>query len=83
MTEKEKYHQVRKEAGATGLVLLAIIVFWAVAGFGLAACDVKVFHMPLWVVASCFGTWFLGVALVRFLTSCVFKDMNLEEDSHE
>ena len=83
MTEAEKYRQVKKEAGATGLVLLALIIFWVVAGFGLASLQVTVFHLPLWVVAACFGTWFLSVFFVRILTKYVFKDMDLEEDAHE
>ncbi len=83
MTEEEKYRQIKREALATGGALAVIIVFWLAAGFGLAPLRVQVFHLPLWVVASCFGTWLLSVVLVRLLTKYVFRDMNLEEDSHE
>ena len=80
MTNEEKYRQVRHEAVCTGLVLAAIIVFWCLAGFGAASQDIRVFHLPLWVVTSCIGTWVFALVLVRILTKKVFKDMNLEED---
>ena len=80
MTNEEKYQQVRRDAAATGLVLAAIILFWCLAGFGAASLNVKIFHLPLWVVTSCIGTWMFALVLVRFLTKKVFKDMDLEED---
>lgn len=40
MNRKEKFKQANREANATWLALLIVIVFWCVAGFGLA--DVKV-----------------------------------------
>ena len=36
MSEKEKYLQIRREAMWTGITLLILIVFWVLAGFGLA-----------------------------------------------
>ena len=46
MTNEKKYHQVRKEAKATGLALLAIIIFWIITGFGAATLDIKIFVFP-------------------------------------
>ena len=80
MTEKEKYEQVKKEARTTGLALLGLIVFWVVAGFGAAQLDIRVLHLPLWVITSSIGTWMVAIGIAKFLTRCVFKDMNLEED---
>ncbi len=80
MTNEEKYQQIRHEAASTGLVLAAIILFWCLAGFGAAALDIKIFHLPLWVVTSCLGTWLLAVVLVHLLIKKVFKDMDLEDD---
>ena len=36
MNRKEKFKQANREANATWLALLIVIVFWCVAGFGLA-----------------------------------------------
>ena len=47
MTNEAKYKQVCKEAKATGFALLALIVFWLLAGFGAAQLDIRVFHLPL------------------------------------
>lgn len=80
MTNEKKYAQVRKEAMYTGLALVFLILFWIVAGFGLAQVDVKVFHLPLWAVTSSVGVWAMAVLLVKFLTKYVFADMSLQDD---
>ena len=80
MTNEAKYKQVCKEAKATGFALLALIVFWLLAGFGAAQLDIRVFHLPLWAVTSSIGTWMVAILLVKFLTSFVFKEMSLEDD---
>ena len=46
----EKYRQVRKEAKATGGLLVLLILFWCFAGFGLSGVDVEMFGLPLWAV---------------------------------
>ena len=74
MTPWEKYRQVAREAVGTGWALLALILFWCAAGFGLA-------HVPLWVWVAIGGTWFLAVFLVKFLTAKVFRDMALDEEA--
>ena len=60
MTERGKYRQIKREAIATGVVLLLLILFWLVAGFGLSGLDVKVFHLPLWAVMGTVGVWFMA-----------------------
>lgn len=77
MTEKEKYSQIRREALATGLVLVILIGYWCVAGFGLAGMDVRIAHLPLWVVAGVPGTWLVAIILVKLLLKLVFRDMEL------
>lgn len=83
MTEKEKYRQVCREAAATGIALLILIVFWLFAGFGLSGSDVTIFRLPLWAAASTVGVWFFSIVLVWALTKFVFKDMDLGEDRHD
>ena len=80
MTERGKYRQIKREAIATGVVLLLWILFWLVAGFGLSGLDIKVFHLPLWAVMGTVGVWFMGILLVRVLTKTVFRDMPLSEE---
>lgn len=81
MTERGKYRQIQREAIATGVVLLLLILFWLVAGFGLSGTDIRIFHLPLWAVMGSFGVWFMGIFLVRILTKTVFKDMPLSEEA--
>ena len=81
MTRKEKYLQMRKEAGYTGLALLLLILFWLLAGFGAAQLDVTVFH--LWTVTSSIGVWFMAILLVNILTKYIFQDMSLQDEEVE
>ena len=81
MTPWEKYRQVAREAVGTGWALLALILFWGAAGFGLAHVPVTFAHVPLWVWVAIGGTGFLAVFLVKFLTAKVFRDMALDEEA--
>lgn len=78
MNDYEKYRQVRREAAATGLLLLVLIVFWLFAGFGLSQVEAEVFHLPLWVWASTVGVWLVAILGVAALIRFVFRDMDLE-----
>ena len=79
MTPKEKYRQLCREAGATGLVLLTLIILWCVLGFGLSSSQVMVFGLPLWAVMGTVGIWLLAIALTFVLVKFVFKDMSLSQ----
>ena len=83
MTEKEKYRQVCREAAATGIALLILIVFWLFAGFGLSGSTVTIFWLPLWAAASTVGVWLFAIVLVWVLTKWVFKDMDLGDERHD
>ena len=85
MTKKDKYRQVQREAIATGIVLVLLILFWLASGFGLAGSDIRIFHLPLWAMMGSIGVWFMAIFLVRILTKLVFRDMPLsgEEERHE
>lgn len=83
MSEKAKYRQVQREALWTGVALLALILFWLVAGFGLSGTEVKLFHLPLWAVAGSVGVWGMAILLVRLLIGTVFRDMPLEDTEEE
>lgn len=82
MTRKEIYRQLCREAGATGLVLLALIVLWCIFGFGgfaLTGAEPFLFGLPLWALAGTVGIHLTAILLVRVLTRSVFRDMPLEE----
>ena len=83
MTEKEKYRQVCREAVATGIALLILIVFWLFAGFGLSGSTITIFRLPLWAAASTVGVWLFAIVLVWILTKFVFKDMDLGDERHD
>lgn len=83
MTDEKKFRQMKKEAAFTGLALLALILFWLVAGFGAAKLDVTVLHLPLWALTSSIGVWFAAIVLVKFLTGKIFKDMDLDDGEND
>ena len=80
MTREEKYRQVRREAGATGVLLALIILFWCAAGFGLAGVPVFVFGLPLWAVMGTVGVWLFALVGVYVLVHGWFADMSLEDE---
>lgn len=82
MTRKEKYRQICREARATGLILLALIVLWCCFGFGgfaLTGAEPLLFGLPLWALAGTLGLWLTAIVLVWGLTHFVFRDMPLED----
>ena len=83
MTDAEKLAIVRREALYTGLALAVLIVFWLVAGFGLAGVDVKIFHIPLWAIAGTIGVWLFAICVSWVLSRKLFRDMDLGGDGNE
>ena len=80
MKRKDKFEQIAKEAKAVLWALIAIIVFWIIAGLGVSRLDITLFHTPLWVITGCVGTWIFSIIVVVFLMKRVFKDFSLEEE---
>ena len=80
MTREEKYRQVRREAGATGVLLALLILFWCAAGFGLAGVPVFVFGLPLWAVMGTVGVWMFAIVGVYVLVHGWFADMSLDDE---
>ena len=83
MSNNQKYLQIRREAAFTGLALLALILFWLVAGFGTASLDVKIMHLPLWAVLGSIGVWAMAIALTFMLTHFVFRDMDFDDEGSD
>lgn len=83
MTTREKFQQVNKEAKATLLVLLLVILFWTISGIGVSRLNITIFHTPLWAITGCIGTWLFSVVAVWVLVKKVFKNFDLEEEEEE
>ncbi|MBQ8663816.1 MAG: YhdT family protein [Eubacterium sp.] len=80
MKREDKFKQIAKEARAVLWALLAIIIFWIIAGLGISRLNITIFHTPLWVITGCVGTWIFSIVIVVFLMKRIFKDFSLEED---
>lgn len=80
MKQKDKFEQIAREVKAVLWALLAIILFWIVAGLGISRLDITLFHTPLWIITGCIGTWIFSIIVVVFLVKRVFKDFDLEEE---
>ena len=80
MNRKQKYGPIRREAIACFWALVAIIVFWTIAGIGVSRLNITIFHTPLWAITGCIGTWIFSVALVIWLVKHVFQDFSLDDE---
>ncbi|MBO4401831.1 MAG: YhdT family protein [Selenomonadaceae bacterium] len=83
MTDAEKFSLIRREALYTGLALVGLIIFWLIAGFGLAGVDVKIFHLPLWAVAGSIGVWLFAICASWILSRKLFRDIDLGGDGDD
>ena len=83
LTESEKFSLVRREAIYTGLALVGLIIFWLIAGFGLANVDVKIFRLPLWALAGSIGVWLFAICISYILSCKLFKDIDLDGDEND
>ncbi len=79
MDHDDKMRQIDREARASGLAVLAIVLFWTVAGFGVSRLDVTLFHLPLWAITGCLGTWLFATGLSVWLVARVFKNFEWED----
>jgi uncharacterized membrane protein YhdT len=78
MKEAEKFRQANREAKATALATIVVILFWWAAGFGLSEIDADYLHTPLWVWGGCIGTWIFAIAVSIYLARFVFVDVSLD-----
>lgn len=77
MSDAQRFSLVRREAIYTGLALIGLIIFWLIAGFGTAALDVKIFHLPLWALLGSVGVWLVAILISAVLSKVLFKDVDL------
>ena len=72
--------QANKEARATVIALVCIIVVCHIAGSGLAGTDIQVFHTPLWIIGGCVAPWVAAIVAAVVLSRRVFVDFDLDDD---
>ena len=82
LSYKEKLQQASKEAKATVIALIAVVVVWILLGFGLAGSNITLFHTPLWVIGGTIGTWIFTIIVCVFLAKKVFMDFDLDEEDN-
>ena len=78
LDDVQKFKIVKREAGYTGIALVALIIFWLIAGFGTASLDIKIFHLPLWAFLGTIGVWIFAIVISFVLSKKLFKDIDLE-----
>ena len=83
MKRSDKFRQANREAKATVVAAIAVIIFWCVAGFGLADSGITFLHTPLWVWGGCVGTCIFAVLVTIFLSERVFKNFELDNKEEE
>lgn len=82
-TYREKMAQANREAKATVVALVIVVVVWIAAGFGLSAFDVEVFGTPIWVFGGTLGTWIAAIVAAVVLGRRVFADFDLNEEERD
>ena len=78
LDDAQKFKIVKREAVYTGIALIALIIFWLIAGFGTASLDIKIFHLPLWSFLGTIGVWIFAIIISFVLIKKLFKDIDLE-----
>lgn len=83
MKRSDKFRQANREALATVIATIAVIIFWCLTGFGLADSDITFWHTPLWVWGGCVGIWLFAIAVTVFLTKKVFVNFDLDDSTED
>lgn len=83
MKRSEKFRQANREARATVVAAAAVILFWCIAGFGLADIDLHFLQTPLWVWGGCVGTWLFAILVTVILAEKVFVNFDLDSKEDE
>ncbi len=73
--------QANREAKATVVALLLVVVAWIVLGFGLSGVEIEIFHTPLWIIAGTVGTWIVAILVAVFMSKRVIADVDLDDEA--
>ena len=83
MKRSEKFRQANREAKATVVAAAAVILFWCIAGFGLADVDITFYHTPIWVWGGCVGTWLFAILVTFILSEKIFVNFDLDNEEEK
>ena len=83
LSDSEKFSLVRREAIYTGFALVGLIIFWLIAGFGMAGIEGKIFHLPIWAFLGSIGVWIFAIIISYILSKKLFTDIDLGGDDNE
>ena len=81
MKRSEQFRQANREAKTTVVATVVVILFWILAGFGLAGSDIVIFDTPIWVIGGCIVSWLFAVVVAWWLAEYVIKDVDSEDNS--
>ena len=71
-----KYLETLREAKGTVAALLALIVFWLLAGLLFSGVEISVYKVPLWAILGTIGVWTFAILLATTLSKNI-KDADL------
>ncbi|NLD11520.1 YhdT family protein [Aminicella lysinilytica] len=83
LTEKERAHQIKKEATISMIMYAAFFLWWYFTGYGLGSGDPKdytyIFGLPMWFFLSCIVGYVGFCVATIIVVKKVFKNFSLEE----
>ena len=87
LSEKERNHQMNKEALWSMALYALFFLWWYFTGYGIGEATspaeyTYVFGLPMWFFLSCVVGWILTSVAVVFLVKVVFKDFDLDSDEN-
>lgn len=88
MTEKERNHQIKKEAAISVGLYIAFFLWWYFTGYGIAEKGTPqtynyVLGLPMWFFLSSIVGYVLFSVATIFTVKFLFKDFDLGEELEE
>ncbi|WP_352400167.1 YhdT family protein [Anaerotignum sp.] len=86
LTERERNHQIKKEALISIALYVAFFLWWYFMGYGLAGNakeQAYIMGLPLWFFLSCVVGYILFCIAVIVVVKVFFKDFSLDETLDE
>lgn len=86
LTERERNHQIKKEALISIALYVAFFLWWYFTGYGLAGNaneQTYIMGLPLWFFLSCVVGYVLFCVAVVVVVKVFFKDFSLDETADE
>lgn len=87
LSEKDRNHQMNKEALWSMALYALFFLWWYFTGYGIGEATPPseytfVFGLPMWFFLSCVVGWILTSVGVILLVKFVFKNFDLDSDDN-